>query len=179
MTITASTSGTRGRHHLFMYSGTSFAEWDIIMTAKICGMISDPLCMQDQIEKVARSEVACSIIQRYLDPCLSLKYQDIEDPLLMLQAIRQYPNRATQVWGDISMGNSLDTSLTPNTVQQEFNPQNSVPSQQPHIEHQDEISLPNDPPMESETSALEEFFSSIVAFQLTCNDHIDSLQPRV
>eukprot|EP00798_Chlamydomonas_sp_ICE-L_P005298 gene5297-biopygen12342 len=36
MTSTASTSGGRCRTHPFMYSGTSFSEWDIIMTAKIC-----------------------------------------------------------------------------------------------------------------------------------------------
>eukprot|EP00798_Chlamydomonas_sp_ICE-L_P017570 gene17570-biopygen26536 len=49
------------------------------------------------------------------------------------------------------MGNSLDSYLTPNTVQQDFIPQHSAPNQQPHIEHQDEISLPTDPPMESNT----------------------------
>eukprot|EP00798_Chlamydomonas_sp_ICE-L_P017849 gene17849-biopygen26817 len=36
MTSTASTSGDRCRTQPFKYSGTSFAEWDIIMTAKIC-----------------------------------------------------------------------------------------------------------------------------------------------
>eukprot|EP00798_Chlamydomonas_sp_ICE-L_P028962 gene28962-biopygen32837 len=42
MTSITSTSGDRCRHDPFMYSGTSFAEWDIIMTAKICGLKGFP-----------------------------------------------------------------------------------------------------------------------------------------
>eukprot|EP00798_Chlamydomonas_sp_ICE-L_P029062 gene29062-biopygen32929 len=69
------------------------------------------------------------------------------------QPFRHYPNKPTQVWGDISMEHSFDTSLTPNTVQQEIhiNPQNSAPNQQPHIDHVHENNHPSDQPgVESE-----------------------------
>eukprot|EP00798_Chlamydomonas_sp_ICE-L_P018268 gene18268-24721_t len=88
MTTTASISGTRSRYRPFMYNGTSFDEWDIIMTAKICGMISDPFCERTPLHAADTSDTACFTIQKYLDPCMSLKYQDISDPLIMLEAIR-------------------------------------------------------------------------------------------
>eukprot|EP00798_Chlamydomonas_sp_ICE-L_P018493 gene18493-biopygen27418 len=88
MANTASTSGNRGRHRPFMYTGTSFDACDIIMTAKICGMISDPLGEHTPILAAAHSTSACLTILKHLDPNMVLKYNHITDPLIMLETIR-------------------------------------------------------------------------------------------
>eukprot|EP00798_Chlamydomonas_sp_ICE-L_P010060 gene10059-biopygen7244 len=88
MAYTANRSGTRSRHRPLLYTGTAFDAWDIIMTAKICGMISDPLCEHTPIMASANSTTACLTIIKHLDPVMAHQYRYITNPLIMLEHIR-------------------------------------------------------------------------------------------
>eukprot|EP00798_Chlamydomonas_sp_ICE-L_P012788 gene12788-biopygen10693 len=60
MAYTANTSRTRSRHRPFMYTGTSFDTWDIIMTSKICGnpdLLYDIRSVKPRIVRTAAGDI--------------------------------------------------------------------------------------------------------------------------